>query len=78
MNRRMGVRCLNCETYCYENVGVWLRFRALCAVCVDKGFRLELYTFDPFASPDRKWFVGVKHGGRYVRGGAKELVNEEM
>ena len=67
MSRRMGVRCLNCETYCYEKVVAWLRFRALCADCVGKGYRLELYTSEAFASPGRKWFVGVKHGGRWVK-----------
>ena len=60
--------CLNCETFIYEDVGAWLRFRALCADCVSKGYRMELYTHDAFASPNRKWHVGVKLGGRWVKG----------
>ena len=70
MKRRMGIYCLNCDTYTshYENIGAWLRFRALCNDCVDKGYSLELYTHEAFASQDRKWFVGVKHGGRWVKG----------
>lgn len=34
MTRRMAVRCLGCDAYCYEEVGQWLRFRALCPDCV--------------------------------------------
>ena len=64
----MGIYCLNCNAYQCENIGAWLRLRALCAECVNKGYRLELYTYEAFASQDRKWFVGVKHGGRWVKG----------
>lgn len=44
MTRRMAVRCLRCDAYCYEEVGQWLRFRALCPDCVAEGYTLELYT----------------------------------
>ena len=66
MTRRMAVRCLRCDAYCYEDVGQWLRFRALCPDCVAKGYTLELYTNDAFASPNRKWFVGLRHGDKWV------------
>ena len=42
--------------------------RALCNDCVDKGYSLELYTYDPVASPNRKWHVGVNFGGQWVKG----------
>lgn len=72
MSRRMRVRCLRCDARCYEEVGAWLRFRALCPDCVAKGYTLELYTLEALASPDRKWFVGVRYGGEWVRTHGKE------
>jgi len=68
MAKRMAVCCLNCDAFIYEGVGAWLRFRALCADCVGNGYRLELYTHGAVASPNRKWFVGVKHGASWVKG----------
>lgn len=72
MTRRMAARCLNCDAFIYEDVGAWLRFRALCADCVSNGYSLDLYTRDAFASPNRKWLVGVKHGDRRVKGGGEK------
>ena len=72
MARRMGIYCLHCNTYQCDNIGAWLRFRALCADCVDKGYSLGLYSNDPVASQDRKWHVGVRFGGDWVKGGGEK------
>lgn len=67
MTRRMGMRCLRCDDDCYEEVGQWLRLRTLCPDCVAKGYILELYANDAFEIPNRRWFVGIKLGGQWVK-----------
>ena len=62
--------CKNCDTGLESSdAGQTIRFVYLCHRCTSDGFRLMLYTNEPFGK--RKWSVGVEHGGHWVRKGCQ-------